>query len=124
MSGMTREHDPGRRRAVDAASEGQSVAITVYWRPGCIFCRPLLRWLDESGVPAERCDIWSDPEAAASLRAATGGPETVPTLVIGDVVLVNPSPRDVLRTLDERAPELLPPDVTVPPRRWWERLLP
>lgn len=104
--------------------DSDAPGITVYWRPGCAFCRPLMRWLDQTGVPAVRHDIWADPDAAASLRALTGGDETVPTVVVGDVALVNPSRRDVLRALDEHAPDLVPDGARVPRRRWWERLLP
>lgn len=82
--------------------------ITVYWRPGCPFCGSLMRGLDGSDLPYERRDIWEDEEAARFVRSVTGGDETVPTVAVGDVALVNPTPREVLATVAEEAPELLP----------------
>lgn len=99
-------------------------AVTVYWRPGCMFCSSLLRGLERLGLPLERHDIWSEPDAAADLRRITGGPETVPTVTVGAVALVNPAVRDVLRAVEQERPDALPEGVEVPPRRWWERLLP
>jgi mycoredoxin len=82
--------------------------VTVYWRPGCMFCSSLLRGLERWGLPFERIDIWEDPEAATVVRSVTGGAETVPTVMVEDLALVNPTTRDVLRVVAERAPEILP----------------
>ncbi len=57
--------------------------ITVYWRPGCGFCSSLLRGLDRRGVPHRRVNSWDDPTAAALVRAAANGNETVPTVTAG-----------------------------------------
>jgi mycoredoxin len=65
--------------------------ITVFWRPGCMFGSALLRDLERLDVPHERRDIWQDPKAAAAVRAAASGNETVPTVRIGEVTFVNPS---------------------------------
>ncbi|MGA8995716.1 MAG: glutaredoxin domain-containing protein, partial [Nocardioidaceae bacterium] len=65
--------------------------IEVLWRPGCAYCERLRRGLRRAGVETTERNIWADPEAAARVRAATGGDETVPTVVIGDRALVNPS---------------------------------
>lgn len=70
--------------------------VTVYWRRGCPFCRSLRRGLQRVGVSTREKDIWSDPEAAAFVRAHAGGNETVPTVAIGGTVLVNPSVRQVV----------------------------
>jgi mycoredoxin len=77
----------------------ESAAVTVYWRPGCLFCASLLRGLGRAGIQARRVDIWQDPEGAAFVRSLTGGDETVPTVVVGDVALVNPRVSDVRRQL-------------------------
>jgi mycoredoxin len=82
--------------------------VTVYWRPGCLSCSGLLRGLERWGLPFERIDIWEDPEAAAVVRSVTGGAETVPTVMVDDLALVDPTTRDVLRVVAERAPEILP----------------
>ncbi|KAB8188148.1 glutaredoxin domain-containing protein [Microbispora catharanthi] len=65
----------------------------VYWRPGCRYC---LRLRTRLGLHAHRMhwvDIWRDPDGAAAVRAATGGDETVPTVVVAGEPHVNPDPR-------------------------------
>lgn len=84
--------------------------IVVYWRPGCGFCSSLLRALDRQGVPHARRNIWANEEAAAEVRAATGGSETVPTVKVGAEVLVNPTAAQILQTAHRLDPESdLPP---------------
>lgn len=53
-------------------------------------------------------NIWEDPEAAAVVRAAARGNETVPTVVLDGEVLVNPTPQAVEALIARVAPELLP----------------
>jgi len=77
----------------------QETVPTIYWRPGCGFCTSLFRSLDRLGVQYDRANIWDDPSAAAFVRSATGGNETVPTVSIGKKTLVNPQPREVLVAL-------------------------
>jgi mycoredoxin len=89
-------------------SSSQPAAITVYWRPGCGACSALLRQLDRLGVRIDTRDIWEDPTASARVRQVAGGHETVPTVFVGDVPLVNPTPDDVMRTAAAFAPELVP----------------
>jgi len=50
-------------------------------------------------------DIWSDPDAAARVRAATGGDETVPTVVVGERALVNPFLAQVVAAVREEFPD-------------------
>lgn len=71
-------------------------AITVYWRPGCGFCSSLFRQLERHDIPHERVNIWDDADAAATVRSVANGCETVPTVFVGDVGLVNPSVGDIL----------------------------
>lgn len=52
-------------------------------------------------------NIWEDPEAAAVVRAAARGNETVPTVVIGGHALVNPTPQAVETLIARVAPGLL-----------------
>ncbi|WP_395363063.1 glutaredoxin domain-containing protein [Streptomyces sp. YH02] len=77
--------EAGRR----AATDGRPV---VYWRPGCVFCLRLRVRLAGRAHRAHWVDIWRDPEAAAVVRAATGGDETVPTVVVAGRAHVNPDP--------------------------------
>ncbi|MBW3658730.1 MAG: mycoredoxin [Actinobacteria bacterium] len=75
--------------------------VTVYWRPGCGFCSSLFRSLERSELDFDRVDIWQDEDAAAFVRSVANGNETVPTVQVGDVALVNPTGRDVLAALAE-----------------------
>jgi hypothetical protein len=68
----------------------------------------LLRGLDQWGVEHARVNIWEEPDAAAFVRSVARGHETVPTVAIGDVALVNPSLRQVVEVALEHAPDALP----------------
>lgn len=102
---MTEPIDP-----TPATAEGEG-PVTVFWRPGCGFCSSLLRGLERHGLGFDRVNIWDDEEGAAFVRSVADGNETVPTVRIVDVALVNPSPNDVLRAVQERAPDHLPEGV-------------
>lgn len=90
--------------------------VTVYWRPGCPFCISLRRGLSRAGLATGERDIWSDPSAAAFVRAHADGNETVPTVDVAGTVLVNPSARRVLALAAEAG-------VPLPTAggRWWHR---
>ncbi|MFC4149525.1 glutaredoxin domain-containing protein [Micromonospora mangrovi] len=64
----------------------------VYWRPGCQYCLRLRLRLGRSARQAHWVNIWRDPDGAAAVRAATGGDETVPTVVVDGKAYVNPAP--------------------------------
>lgn len=76
-----------------------SSAVDFYWRPGCGFCSRLERKLADRNVTLRKHNIWDDPAHAAVVRAAANGNETVPTVVIGAVALVNPSAEAVVDAL-------------------------
>ncbi len=92
--------------AGDVASDDRM--ITVYWRPGCGFCRGLLRGLERTGLAFEQRNIWDDDEAAAFVRSVAGGNETVPTVRVQQVALLNPTAAQVLREVATRVPDQLP----------------
>ncbi len=73
--------------------------VEVMWRPGCPFCSSLRRGLRRAGVVAVEHDIWSSVDAAARVRRATGGDETVPTVFVGQQTLVNPSVNQVVNAI-------------------------
>ncbi|MFJ6378480.1 glutaredoxin domain-containing protein [Kitasatospora sp. NPDC092039] len=75
-----------RRRS---AADGRPV---VYWRPGCRYCLRLRLRLGQSARQLHWVDIWRDPEAAAAVRAANDGNETVPTVVVDGRPHTNPDP--------------------------------
>jgi len=81
--------------------------LDVYWRPGCPFCSSLKRSLKRRKVPMRLHNIWEDPAAAAVVRDAARGNETVPTVVIGGQALVNPTPQAVEALINQVAPGLL-----------------
>src|SRR3546814_4621792 len=68
----------------------------------------LERRLEKLGVPFEKHNIWEDAEAAAVVRSIANGNETVPTVVIGEARLVNPSADAVLAAVRQHAPHLDP----------------
>lgn len=66
--------------------------VTLYWRPGCVFCmrlRAVLRW---HRLRVRQINIWHDADAAAFVHSVSGGSETVPTVVIDGRPVVNPAP--------------------------------
>jgi len=69
-----------------------SPRVTVFWRPGCRYCRRLRTKLKRAGIHVDEINIWEDPAGAAFVRSVTGGDETVPTVRIGTRSLVNPCP--------------------------------
>jgi len=90
--------------------------VEYYWRPGCPFCMGLERNLDKAGIPLNKHNIWDDPAHAATVRSIADGNETVPTVVIGDVSMVNPPADQVIAVLAEKAPHLVPEGATDAPR--------
>ncbi len=74
--------------------------VTVYWRPGCGFCHKLFQRFDRAGIERTEHNIWEDPEARTYLRTVTGGKETVPTVVVGGQILVNPRPEEVVALVE------------------------
>lgn len=100
------------------------MTVTFYWRPGCPFCVSLHRGLTRRGIPFEAVNIWENPDAAARVRAAAGGNETVPTVVVGEQALVNPSVAQVESLIEAEAPDLAAALAATPrPRRrkWFSR---
>ena len=65
--------------------------ITVYSTTWCGHCKRLLRQLDEAQIAYEVVDLDEHPQHAARIEAKTGGFRTVPTLEVGQELLVNPS---------------------------------
>lgn len=72
-----------------SAADGRPV---VFWRPGCRYCLRLRFRLGRRARQLHWVDIWRDPAGAAVVRAANGGDETVPTVVVAGQPHVNPDP--------------------------------
>ncbi|HEX2576735.1 MAG TPA: glutaredoxin domain-containing protein [Aquihabitans sp.] len=114
------ERTAARRALADEPEHGGGDAeIVVYWRPGCGFCSSLRRQLDGAGVPHRLVDIWADRAAAEVVRSFARGNETVPTVVVGPVGLVNPGLHEVLAAAADHAPGAVPEGYEPPgPGRW------
>ncbi len=83
------------RPAPLATSTTRQREIVVYTRPGCPYCFTLRAGLRRAGLTFREIDIWKDREAAAFVRSVANGNETVPTVTVGQISLVNPSARRV-----------------------------
>ncbi|WP_116051444.1 glutaredoxin domain-containing protein [Amycolatopsis palatopharyngis] len=81
--------------------------IEFYWRPGCGFCAALIRPLRASGLPVREINIWEEPGAVDRVREVADGNETVPTVIVGERAMVNPSFAEITDAVREQAPELL-----------------
>ncbi|MCC5576148.1 hypothetical protein IMZ11_10920 [Microtetraspora sp. AC03309] len=83
-------------RSIDAVEAQRRSAIDgrpiVYWRAGCKYCLRLRIRLGRDARRLHWVDIWRDPAGAAAVRAATGGDETVPTVVLAGRPYINPDP--------------------------------
>lgn len=86
------------------------LTLDFYWRPGCPFCMRLEKNLDKAGVTLNKRNIWDNPDDAAHVRSVADGNETVPTITMGDVSMVNPPADTVMELVRERAPHLLSAD--------------
>jgi glutaredoxin len=75
--------------------------ITVFWRPGCMFCSALLYRLERTELVYRTVNIWKDDDARSFVRSVANGNETVPTVVVGQRALVNPSLRAIETALGE-----------------------
>lgn len=74
--------------------------ITMYTTAWCGFCRRLKTQLAREGIHMHEVDIEHDTAAAEYVMSVNGGNMTVPTVQIGDdIVLTNPSAKEVKRHL-------------------------
>ncbi len=66
--------------------------VVIYWRPGCGFCSRLRSTLGGDADKATWINIWEDKDAAAIVREANNGNETVPTVILDGIAVTNPDP--------------------------------
>lgn len=92
----------GRSWAALREAAPEQRAVVIFWRPGCVFCLRLRMVLGPAGNRAEWVNIWRDDDGRAFVRDNNDGDETVPTVLLGDQVLTNPSPGRVRRELSKR----------------------
>lgn len=72
----------------------------VLWRPHCPFCRILFAGIEQHGLIVETRNIWEDDDARDLLNRRVGS-ETVPTVLVGDEILVNPSISELLAAVGD-----------------------
>jgi mycoredoxin len=82
-----------------AAPDADAAVPVVLWRPGCGFCRILFTGLERHDIAHTRVNIWEDAQARRMLNERIGS-ETVPSVMIGDALMVNPSVVDLLERLE------------------------
>jgi mycoredoxin len=62
----------------------------MYTTSRCGYCVLLKRYLDYRGIDYQEINVEDEPELQRQLEEWTGGYQTVPTVRIGELVLVNP----------------------------------
>ena len=95
-----------------------SSRVIVYWRPYCPYCVRLRRGLRREGIDFAEVNIWKEPEAAKLVRSHAGGNETVPTVAVGEMLMINPSAPQVLDVIREHHPEFVTHRATSGGGRW------
>ncbi|HYY45163.1 MAG TPA: glutaredoxin domain-containing protein [Actinomycetota bacterium] len=97
--------NPGRRAIVYDGEEvdgvmNESVPVTMYTTVWCGYCRRLKRQLEDEGIPYREIDVDEHEEFGERIVAKTGGFRTVPTVQVGDELLVNPSIAEIRRAVE------------------------
>ena len=78
-----------------ASPPPSQLPIVLYTRPGCRYCFLLRHRLRLRQLTFTEINIWSEPTAAAAVRAVADGNETVPTVHVAGQWLINPRARHV-----------------------------
>lgn len=60
--------------------------IRLFIKPWCPWCQEAMAWLDDRGIPHERLDVTSDPEARGEMLALTGQSKAPSIEVDGEVL--------------------------------------
>lgn len=92
-----------RRGRVKGAEKGKGVGmsqpVTMYTTTWCGYCRRLKRQMEDEGIVFQEVDVDRHAEYDERIIRATGGFRTVPTLEVGETLLVNPTLREVRAAL-------------------------
>lgn len=72
------------------------VVFCTTWCPACIQARRILRQLR---IPFEEIDVEEENGAEERMRSLNGGSNKVPTIAIGELVLVEPSDAQLTEAL-------------------------
>ena len=76
--------------------------VKIYSTTWCGYCRRLKRQMEERGIAFTDIDIEEQPELGERIVDATGGYRTVPSVEVGDRLLVNPSIDQVQEAMESR----------------------
>ncbi|HEY7873682.1 MAG TPA: glutaredoxin family protein [Actinomycetota bacterium] len=68
-----------------------SQPVTMYTTEWCGYCRRLKRQMLDEGIQFREVDVDEQHDFDARIMAATGGFRTVPTVEVGERLLVNPT---------------------------------
>jgi DNA-binding transcriptional ArsR family regulator/glutaredoxin len=81
------QHDQGCASMIDSEQSGTAPA-EIFTKPGCPYCRALKRKLEHDGTRYVEHDVQGDPQARRRMMDLNGGRREVPTIVMGDQVMV------------------------------------
>jgi glutaredoxin len=90
------EQEPQERRSVSSPSANVEVFMTSW----CGYCRKMIRFLNEKGIPYTAYDIEKDSTAARAYKELGG--KGVPVVRVGSHVVHGYSPEAVMSYLKER----------------------
>lgn len=76
------------------------VAYITHWCPDCTRSR---RILQQMGIKYAEIDIETVAGAEDEMRARNGGSGKVPTLLIDDIVLIEPTDAELRRALEDQS---------------------
>ena len=75
------------------------MTVTMYSTPWCGYCKRLKRQFEQSGIAYREIDVDATPGYDERIIAASGGYRTVPTVEVGERLLVNPTVKEVEEAL-------------------------
>lgn len=73
----------------EAAAEGKQPEVTMYCTDWCPACRRARAYLKIHEIPFQEINISRDRQAAADVRAWTGGYETTPAFNVNGTIVIN-----------------------------------
>jgi mycoredoxin len=80
-------------------NNAQTSAVTMYSTTWCPDCHRAKMYLSQWGVKFDEVNIEDTPGAAEQVMAWANGKRVVPTILVGDRVMVNPRMRELADAL-------------------------
>lgn len=78
-----------------------SKPVTVYMTRWCSDCARARKVFERLGVAYEEIDIERVPGAEQKMKSVNGGSGKIPTILIGEKILIEPSDDELTRALQE-----------------------